>query len=331
MSKLIAVTVVVLVACGGGGSSLSLDDYPAARRDAFCEYAVACGEVADVAACRTTSLGQPVQLTASERAAIAAGTIVYRGSDAQTCVDGLAARSCDVTSQSSRVLPDACFTVLVGTQGEGAACASDAQCVSQLCDVPACDDACCLGTCVGGAAPGRARVGESCEAARCVDNAFCDAAALCVTRKNAGSACIVSDNCQFGLDCIDGACTALPAIGQPCDGACRDQGTTCSPISQTCVEVALADAPCTMTSECSVFYVCDATKHCSPGLALGEPCTLGQRCGDAGAFCDAPVGESTGSCALPREIDEPCNREAGCLSGHCDLVAQRCVAEPVCI
>jgi hypothetical protein len=331
MPKLIAVTLVLIAACGDNYSSLSLDEYPAALRDAFCSAAVACGDVIDLETCRRTSLGQPAPVSARDRAAIAAGTIVFRGDDALACADALARRSCDVTSQSSRVLPDACFTVLVGTQGDGAACTRNLECVSQVCDAPACDGACCPGTCVGDAAPVRAQVGASCEAARCVDAAFCDEAALCVARKAAGGTCIVSDNCQFGLDCDpDGSCGALPALGEPCAGACRDQGTTCSPISQTCVAVALAGAPCAMSSDCSVFYVCDATKHCGLGVALGEPCSVGQHCADPGAFCAAAPGESLGVCAPARQVGEPCTQSTDCATQTCDLDAEVCAEEPVC-
>ncbi|MBC7978425.1 MAG: hypothetical protein H7138_25860, partial [Myxococcales bacterium] len=199
MQKLIAAVVVVLTACGDGGGSLSIEAYPAALRDAFCAYAVDCGTIVDVEACRTTTIGQPPHLSASLVAAVEAGKVKFRGGDAQACVDALAGRSCDVTSESSRVVPEPCATIFVGTQGEGASCASDTECVSQVCEVPACDEACCIGACIGGAAPGRAKVGESCEAARCDDTAFCDEAAICVARKGAGSGCIVADNCRFGL------------------------------------------------------------------------------------------------------------------------------------
>jgi hypothetical protein len=332
MLKLIAVGVALLAACGDNLAGISLDDLAAASRDARCAHAVTCGEVADVATCRTTSLGNPGHISATLRAAIEDGIVTFNAADAEACNEALASRSCDVTSQSSRVEPAACATVFVGTRDAGGACASNAECLSQVCDVPVCTTACCTGLCVGSTPAAHAALGASCEATPCDDTAYCDEALTCVARKGVGDACIQPTECQFGLDCgVDGACAALPAPGQPCDGACRDEGTTCSPTTQTCVPVVLAGAPCEMTSDCSVYYVCDQTLRCSPGLVLGEPCTVGQRCAAPGAFCDAPAGESLGSCALPKQLGAPCTSDLACESQTCDRVTQVCVAEPVCI
>lgn len=332
MLKLIAAGVVLLAACGDNLPGLSLDDYAAATRDAMCAHAVACGEVADVATCRKTSLGNPGHISASLRAAVEAGTIVFDGASADACNEALASRSCDVTSQSSRVVPAACATVFVGTVDAGGGCAQDDECLSHVCDAPVCNDACCPGVCVGSTPPAQAKRNESCEAAPCEDTAYCDDALLCDARKGVGGACIQSIECQFGLDCgTDGTCEALPPPGQPCDGACRDEGTTCSPTSQTCVPVARAGEPCEMSSDCSVYYVCDATRHCGPGLVLGDPCTVGARCAAPGAFCDAPEGESQGICALPKQLGTPCASDASCESRTCDRSTALCVVEPVCL
>jgi len=331
MLKLIAVAVV-LAACGDNLGGISLDVYAQASSDAACAHAVACGDVASTDACLETSLGQPLHITATQRAAIAAGTMKFDGGAAQTCLASLASRSCDVTSQANRVLPDPCFAIFLGTRGDGEACAASSECISQVCDAPVCDTACCTGTCIGGEAPVRAQIGESCEAARCEDNAFCDPAFVCTARRSPGSSCIFANDCQFGLDCDpDGVCSALPGPGQRCDGACRDEGTTCSAASQTCEPVAVAGEPCTMTSDCSVLYVCDANKRCSAGIALGDVCIVGQRCADPGAFCDAEAGESLGLCAPLRQLDEPCTDDSICESHACGEVTQRCVDEPVCI
>ena len=332
MLKLIAAGVVLLAACGDNLRGISLDDYAAARRDAACAHAVACGEVADVATCRTTALGNPDHISASLRAAVEAGALTFNGANAEACNDALASRSCDVTSQSSRVAPAACATVFAGTVDDAGACASGAECLSQVCDVPVCTTRCCTGVCVGGERPAHAALGASCEATACEDTAYCDDALTCVARKGVGAACIQSTECQFGLDCGgDGQCAALPAPGQPCDGACRDEGTTCSSTTQTCVPVVLAGAPCEMSSDCSVYYVCDATLRCGPGLALGAACLAGQRCATPGSFCDAPVGEVQGSCARAKPVGAPCAFDLACESRTCDRGTQVCVDEPVCI
>ena len=337
MRKLVTVMFLVLVACGS--DAVSLDGYPDAIRDARCRHLVKCGEVESVDACRkanTGELGGDVALPfvdASVRAAVDKGMTKYDGDNVQACLDAFADRSCDVTSQSARAVPDACLKVLSGTQGDGAACALDTECRSQQCDVPDCDMACCPGTCVGDASPVRAKLGESCEVASCEANLFCDGAVLmCVALKPVDAFCALAEECAFGLDCLPSAvCGALPGPGGPCMGACRDEGTTCSPTSHTCVEVALAGEACATSADCSPVYVCDATKHCSKGLGLGAACTATEHCGDDRAFCDIPEGEAMGNCALPKANGSSCRFDSDCESANCDPGSLLCGPEPVCI
>ncbi len=331
MRTLMIATVVLFAACGT--DSVSLDNYPDAVHDAFCRYLVKCGDVENVETCKKLNLGLNFRLSASATAAVDMGKTKYSGEDAQKCLDALAARSCDVTSQSNRVAPDACREIVVGTEHDGAACAQDAECISQLCDVPACNMACCTGTCTGDAAPGRAKAGESCANAVCDDASFCDdAVMMCVALKPADAFCAASFECAYGLDCLQTAtCGALPGPGAACTGPCRDEGTTCSPASRTCVKVALGGAACNASADCSPLYVCDATKHCSAGPALGAACTVGQRCGVDRAFCDVPMGQAMGTCVLPKADGAPCQRNSDCDSQSCDPTTLVCGPEPVCI
>lgn len=332
MRSLAIMIVVLCAACGT--DSVSIDDYPAAVRDAGCRYLARCGAVEDLDTCRKINVGTTIHLSASDRAAVDMGKTKYDGARAQACLDALAGRSCDVTSESHRALPDACREIVAGTQHAGAACALDAECVSLSCDVPGCSMACCTGTCVGDTAPARAaKIGESCETASCDATSFCDDATLmCVALKPADAFCVSPNECAFGLDCAPtGVCAALPAPGAACTGACRDDGTTCSAASRTCVKVALAGEACTTSADCSFVYRCDATKHCSAGPALGAACTATQRCGDDRAFCDVPQGQAMGTCVLPKPDGSTCQRDGNCESGSCDQTTLMCGPEPVCI
>jgi hypothetical protein len=331
MRQLIVATMALLTACGT--DSVAIDDYPSALREAYCRYLVKCGVVEDEGTCAKANLGGTFYFSASEKAAVDMGKLEYHGGSAQKCFDAFAARSCDVTSESNRVLPDACVTITVGAQHAGESCADDAECVSKACDVPVCDQACCVGTCNGDAAPGVAKVGESCAAARCDARSVCDSeTTTCVALKPSGGFCVSSTQCEFGLDCdATGACASLPALGQTCAGPCRDEGTTCSSTSHTCVKVALAGEACLSSADCSPLYRCDATKHCTAGIALGQPCQVSQRCADDLAFCDVPVGEAMGTCTLPKPEGMPCQRDLHCASHACDATTRMCVAEPVCI
>jgi hypothetical protein len=333
MRTLAIMTVVLCAACGT--DSVALDDYPAAIRDAGCRYLAKCGLVEDLDTCRKINVGDSPHFSASGRAAIDMGKTRYDGEHAQSCLDALAARSCDVTSESYRVLPDACREIIAGTQHAGAACALDAECISLSCDVPGgCNMACCTGTCTGDTAPARsAKLGESCETASCDATSFCDDGIMtCVALKPADAFCVSPDECAFGLDCApSGVCAALPAPGAACTGACRDEGTTCSATSRTCVNVALSGEACTTSSDCSAVYRCDATKHCSAGPALGAACTAAQRCGDDRAFCDVPQGQPMGTCVLPKPDGSQCQRDGNCESRSCDQATMMCGPEPVCI
>lgn len=333
MQKLITVMVTVLVLAACGTDSISIDSYPAAVRDAFCGYLAKCGDVESVATCRTTNIGLDIHLSASETAAINMSKIQFSGDSAKTCLDALASRDCDVTSQSNRVAPDACLSIARGTLHAGATCALDDECTSLICSVPSCNMACCTGTCSGDVAPVNAKLGQSCSTMNCDGLSFCDpATTTCAALKKSGAACQDGSECDFGLDCLTpGTCAPLPKLGEACMGVCRDEGTTCSPTTATCVKVALAGAACTSTADCSRLYLCDATNHCSAGLALGAACTADQACADDLAFCDIPAGQATGVCAVPKPDGGACQADTDCQSHTCDPAALKCVPDPVCI
>ncbi|TMQ03913.1 MAG: hypothetical protein E6J91_45310 [Deltaproteobacteria bacterium] len=326
----LAISLALLAACGT--DSVSIDSYPVAVRDTFCRYLARCGDVESVDTCKKINIGFTVHVSESQLQAIDAGKSRYHGDNAAACLDAFASRNCDVTSQSNRFLPDACLHITTGTVHASATCALDSECISLVCDVPACPSACCMGTCAGDTAPTRAKLGQSCELANCDANSFCDDVTLvCTALKASGAFCGSSSECQYGLDCDPtGTCTSLPKLGESCSGACRDEGTTCSATSRTCVKVALGGATCTVSGDCSPLYFCDASKHCSGGLALGAPCTGAQRCADDRAFCDVPAGQTMGMCALPKANGMACQRNAACDSLFCDLTTQMCGDEPAC-
>jgi len=328
MRTLIATAALAIAACTGT-ASLAIDDYEDAARDAVCRNLAKCGDVESREVCRTVNLGVVVHLQPGEQRAIEMGKVEFHGDQANACLDALADRSCDVTSRSGRVTPPECQFV-TGTQPAGRACALDDECTSLRCGVPSCGDACCQGTCVGDTPATPGHVGDSCETAACDDDSFCDLdTALCVARAPAHATCFAPDECDFGLDCLpDGTCGPLPGPGEPCDGACRDRGTTCSQTTGVCVKVALAGEACATSADCSVLYACDATKHCSRGLALGAACTAGQFCADARAFCDPTTTPST--CALPKPDGEACTRSLQCQTVYCDPASLTCAEEPVC-
>jgi hypothetical protein len=329
----IAVLMVLLAGCGGGGS-VSLDRYTDEYRAAYCQYLTRCGLAESEDTCEQLHVDRRFPVAATVRAGVAMGKIVYDGGAARACIDAYAGRPCDVTGRDNRAHTDVCVEAFAGTLGDGAACGSSIECISRNCEAPACGEACCMGACVGGAEPDLGGPGDPCnELIPCGGESFCDRQSLmCEPLKPSGAACVNPGDCQYGLGCsLDKKCAVEPALGAPCSGGCRDDGTVCSPASGTCVKVGLAGAACANSEDCSLLYYCDASRRCARGAALGELCSSTVRCGDDRAFCDTPLGEPEGVCALPKADGSPCNREAGCESHTCDPFTLTCAPEPVCL
>lgn len=334
--RCLAAILALVAACGDNlAGPVAVADYPVAVREAVCRQLTRCGEIESFEICLTAQIHLTVAFTASELAAIRTGKIAYSGAAARACVDGIAGASCDATGPTGRGLPDACQHIIAGPGLVGDACAFDEECASQRCALPHCGTACCVGSCTGEAPPAPAAPGEPCGSAGCVAGAFCDPEDhRCAASGAAGADCTVRAGCQLGLDCIDGRCAAPPVLGQPCTSACRDLGTTCSSQTHTCVAVGLVGAPCGIganPSDCAPEYVCDRTGHCSAGIALSQPCAVGNQCAGDRATCDTPPDQLTGVCSLPKPDGSSCGHDAVCESLYCDPFTTRCAPEPVCI
>src|SRR5688572_12750248 len=122
MSQLRACTVFAiagLVGCGGGGGgSISPEEFGDAIVDAVCERYARCGLVTSVAACRDLVQAADAQFIELVNA-IEMGTIEYDGGLVADCIDAFASASCDETSESVRAEPDACADAIQGTVPDG--------------------------------------------------------------------------------------------------------------------------------------------------------------------------------------------------------------------
>ena len=351
MNKLAVVLAFVFAACGGGGGSLSIDDFSQELRDAYCKDLVRCGVVNDLATCQDTDLGVfeiDVRLNGSQFGVFDGGTAKFDGGNAKDCVDKIASASCDLTDEVQRglsllrrrVFPEVCGQIFVGTRHAGEACTFAAECISQDCQIPGCSDACCPGTCVGDAAPAIVRVGESCRAARCASGSFCNPAnATCTALIPTGAACddTDQDQCEYGAACINNGttttCVKLPHSGETCTSFCTDFGAICDPTTKKCVAVVLGGGTCRgsgFQSDCSSLYSCDAGR-CNAGLALGAACTVDDHCGDFRAFCDIPENADQGTCVVPKANGMACLFDRDCDSAFCDFNTFMCADAPVCM
>ena len=349
MNKLLVALTLVLTACGGGGS-LSLEEFPQELRDAYCKNLVKCGVAKDLATCQKETLGAfeiDLHLSATQFAVFDGGKAKFDGGKAKTCVDRIVNASCDLTDEVQRglsllqnlVLPEECGQSATGTLHAGEVCSVGSACISQACQLQQCDQACCPGTCLGDTPPVIAKLGESCQRARCASGTFCSVTGgspICTALKPAGAACAGQAECDYGTACIAvgqaGQCTKLPHTGEACTDFCTDFGSICDPTSQKCVEVALEGETCIgegINSNCSVLYSCDAGR-CNAGLALGAQCTTADRCADFRAFCDVNDAD-IGTCVLPKPNGQSCLLDEDCDSSFCDFTTFKCVDEPVCI
>lgn len=339
MRAALVIAMVWTTACGGddgsgfGLGNVDIEDVPEAIQAAFCHHYVECGFFADEAACRATNFGFKLQLDPSLVAAIKAGKVKYDGRILGDCYEAFGDQSCDRTDLDGRVLAVDCQGALTGTVDAGGACAIDAECVSQMCDVPQCPDACCQGTCVGGVAPGPGRgIGEACEmTSECAVGGWCDpTTSLCAALEPAASSCSSDAECDYGLGCAGTTgmrtCKVLPVLGEACpDSACRDDGTFCEPTAKVCTRLGLPGDACSTTARCSFFYACDqATMVCVTGPRLGDACSNTSPCFDFQTYCKA------GTCAALEAKGAACTDDSDCASDLCDPATNVCSEEPIC-
>ncbi len=328
---------IVVAACGADSgldvSPVGLDERSAQTNRAFCQHAVACGAADDVDACVAAQV-YTVLLTATERAMIMSGKVIYDPVQEGRCLAAMAAESCDTTHSHypTRICADAEH----GTLGAGASCASSQECRSRSCQVGTCDAACCLGVCVGDAPqpPGQT-AGAACSVtdiySGCAAPLYCDLdSGRCALPKPVGAACATDSECAPDLGCMggprNGTCARVPTLGERCTGRCGDFGSYCDSGTQLCTKRIPLGGACSDIGTCQVGLRCDASGRCAPGIPLGESCTVGDLCA-GGLFCDP----ESGKCASPKPNGERCLGGFECASVTCDSTTSMCVPEQVCI
>jgi hypothetical protein len=284
--------LVFLVACGG---SVDLADYIDSAVDARCEYLVRCGLFENTSSCHAYYDGRVPQNPSIE-AAVDAGKMTYDGEAANDCFDALASASCSRDAE----LSDTCDHIFAGKVADGAACAFDAECVSDNCAVSDCVMACCPGTC----SPARPvpKIGEQCNFV-CEDGAYCALDSTCKAVLPKGASCDYPLACDRGLYCAGvtsmtaGTCTATPKTGQSCTDLCDAIGDDCT--NGTCKPVGLLGDSCTSDNDCSSYYECDASQHCAeqmatPAMPNGSTCSSSiacqsHYCGNDNLCADVPT------------------------------------------
>jgi hypothetical protein len=335
LARWLAAAALLVSACGDNApfgviGFVELGDLYAKQKLAFCRRATACGLIDDPRTCLVSNTGLRDIVDPNLLAAAADGSVTYDGAAAGRCLEASALRTCDVTDEDGRAPDEDCLLALRGTVDEGGACAIDAQCKSQRCELAACPEACCAGTCIGPPVdPRPIGFSSTCSSSsECVSGSYCAASGTCETLLAAGTQCASASECAYGLGCAGSprVCKPLPALGEPCpDRQCRDEGTYCELSTQTCAPLGLDGDPCTASDACSPFFSCDRVQQrCRRGAAVGEPCASTLQCASAATYCD--VG--TGSCTARKPEGQACERDDECTSASC---LGTCASPVVCI
>jgi len=324
-----AAALIAATAAGCGGGSVDINDLGAAVSDSYCQYYVSCGVFSSIDACK--ALFGDSRIDPQLVADVDSGVIKYDGGAAKDCIDALATTSCNPGDQNSRVTPSSCDDAFTGTIGDGGTCYISDECISKNCDKPSCSMACCAGTC-GPADPAPVAIGQSCEAAPCVDGAYCDATATCAALLPAGSDCQGDSQCAYGLLCLGaGTCQAPAGAGDTCitggnGPECGVLGVVCDPTTNTCVGYLAEGAACDpQVGNCQPFTFCDQTTMvCTSYPKVGEACP-NNICAPGG-FCD----QTSQMCLGPQANGHTCTQSSQCQSNYCDQTSGQCADKTIC-
>ncbi len=349
----------ILVACNS--KTVTLAQLPQELQGAVCQHEASCGVVAE-SDCNTMNVGavqlalavqtlEPVLVIASHAsdpeilAAIDAKVTSYSSDKASSCIDGILDMGCDTTAQSDRVVPAACFAILVGTAAAGAGCQRDEECASNDCNTSPCADPggmCCTTATCQDHSPSPVGDGDACDqsasltrvGAVCGAGLFCDNTGHCGPLTAANSGCSsVAASCGYGLTCINGTCAPAPAFAAACVGVCRDEGAACgvagSATTNTCIGLLFQSQDCS-TNACSGFYPCDPTQTtpvCLPVALDGQYCTSNSFCANS-EFCNVGAGPNGGACSTLLGSGSACTTSAQCATALCGSAG---LCEPIAV
>jgi hypothetical protein len=211
------------------------------------------------------------------------------------CADAVTGETCEQYLDNDQ--PSAC--AYTGSLPEGAACGTDAQCLTGYCRLAPLTS---CGTCAKRWQAGQAGPdgGLGCTSnADCVATLICAATGAstgCTVPAAAGAACGLLQPCQGTLACIGGKCAAPVPLGgscaapTDCDGA---HGAGCDVTTKKCIPIGTASAGQACGVSSSALVECSGGATCS---TIGSP-TLGQ-----------------GTCHPPATDNAPCGPGIGCLA-----------------
>ena len=339
-SVIILASLALSSACAP--KEIELDDLPRSFSDAFCDWAIGCGEFGegdhDFCA-KTVGIEWDVStyiVTPDVLRAIETGSVSYDGEAAFECVEAVREASCLESNIDNIFAAPSCKDVFSGSLEIGTLCWTDLQCESQFCDVDylACSMACCAGTC---APLPNAVLGQPCPTGYCIDGSICDYdTETCVPKQVNGGPCIDSYDCADGLACLgyyEGVCSLPRNEGEFCVGeACGRMGLSCDTTTNVCVQVQHAGALCNPDIDlCGWGLGCNpSTNTCQVIGGIGTPCVDDYECGDWTLYCDIDyLTQTEGTCRQLKANGAACTSPWECQGSKCtDGV---CAPEASCV
>jgi hypothetical protein len=340
--------LTLTAACGGSddddeGSSVPLEDVPAAYAGAICEAYTRClGPLFDVFLsgedCTQNFTIRVEEELPSFQQALDDGRMTYHGDQLAACTADIRSRDCSELQQRGT---GPCEAIFVGTVALGESCSLDEECTgSAFCDF----GATCPGTCRELAAEG-----DGCnEDDDCQSGLVCsDAEQSCETPAGAGDLCQAGNpDCEIGYLCAGanadmnqpGNCRAYDEVfsagsGDTCDptnGVLCTSDLTCqievvaNPLEWSCApkvgsgdtcrpafpDQCPADEYCNVNAAAVALGMLDGT--CEPRPGPGEPCG-----GFDSTVCAANTRCNGGTCKELTHIGGGCMVDDVCYSDHC--------------
>ncbi|MFC1609829.1 hypothetical protein ACFL6C_02635 [Myxococcota bacterium] len=165
-----------------------------------------------------------------------------------------------------------------------------------------------------------AREGGACHLVGCVGGHKCDWTAgagicpVCVVQAGPGDSCTDSDECEDGLFCSNGKCTALKREGESCFSCPCVPGLFCDREAGTCTEPRPNGSPCSNDWECGSFWCREEV--CLQFVAPSGACTPLDVCAPY-TFCDGNVCAPLGNVGEPCEDFRQCLLDLACVAGEC--------------
>jgi hypothetical protein len=154
---------------------------------------------------------------------------------------------------------------------------------------------------------------------------------VCSGDRPAGALCKIDSECDEGLGCYEGACTARAPEGASCLAQPCALGLSCvgfSPI-RVCKPRASLGEPCDPSgygaADCAEGYCTDGTCHAPSLVQPGKPCGITNSVLCTGGFCDGST------CRGWAKEGDTCSTSLICGPGSvCIVPSEKCVLAPSC-